>query len=423
MTETEKKVPELRFKGFVDDWEQREFGEVFSHVQNNTLSRAELNYESGYALNIHYGDILIKFGEYLDVSKYKLPMIANKQIVEKYSASFLQDGDIIIADAAEDETVGKCSEVAEIGNANVLAGLHTIPCRANWTFASGYLGYYMNSSAFHNQLLPLIQGSKISSISKSALKNTDIKYPNGKEEQAKIGKFFKQLDDTIALHQRKLNLLKQLKQTYLRLMFPQNEENSPALRFAGFSDPWEQCKLGELANIIGGGTPSTGIDEYWDGDIDWYSPVEIGNQIFVKGSQKKITEAGLHKSSAKILPVGTVLFTSRAGIGKTAILAKEGATNQGFQSIIPDQSKLDSYFIYSKTHELKQYGETNGAGSTFIEVSGKQMAKMPILIPSLEEQFKIGFFFKQLDNSICLQQGKLDKLLELKQILLGKMFL
>ena len=217
--QNKENMPALRFAGFSEPWKQSKFDEVFSHVQNNSLSRADLNYKSGYAMNIHYGDILIRFGEYLDVSKYQLPMIANKQLVEKYKASFLKDGDIVIADAAEDETVGKCSELGGIEDANILAGLHTIPSRPNWTFASGYLGYYMNSSAFHDQLLPLIQGTKISSISKSALKKTDIKYPHGKDEQTKIGNLFKQLDDSIALHQSKLEKLMDLKQVLLVKMF------------------------------------------------------------------------------------------------------------------------------------------------------------------------------------------------------------
>ena len=201
-----------------------------------------------------------------------------------------------------------------------------------------------------------------------------------------------------------------------------NQTKYPQLRFNGFTDPWEQRKLGEVADIIGGGTPSTNVSEYWNGDIDWYSPVEIGNQIYIDESQKKITELGLQKSSAHILPVGTVLFTSRAGIGNTAILAKEGCTNQGFQSIVPYKDLLNSYFIFSRTSELKRYGEINGAGSTFIEVSGKQMAKMPISVPSIEEQQKIGTFFKQLDDTITLHQRKLAKLKELKQGYLQKLF-
>ena len=159
-----------------------------------------------------------------------------------------------------------------------------------------------------------------------------------------------------------------------------------------------------MAEIVGGGTPSTKVKEYWDGNINWYSPVEIGNSIYASESIKKITKLGLEKSSAKILPKGTVLFTSRAGIGNTAILSKEATTNQGFQSIVPKKKLLDSYFIFTETPFLKRYGEVNGAGSTFVEVSGKQMAKMPLRLPLFEEQLKISSFFKQLDSLITLHQ-------------------
>lgn len=200
------------------------------------------------------------------------------------------------------------------------------------------------------------------------------------------------------------------------------KQKIPNIRFKNYTDAWEQRKLREVADIIGGGTPSTSNSEYWDGEIDWYSPVEIGDKIFVDGSQKKITSLGLKKSSAKVLPVGSVLFTSRAGIGNTAILAKEGTTNQGFQSIVPHENKLNSYFIFSRTHELKRYGEVNGAGSTFVEVSGKQMSKMPILIPKIDEQVQIGSFFQSLDNLIALHQRKLEDLKSFKATMLSKMF-
>ena len=168
---------------------------------------------------------------------------------------------------------------------------------------------------------------------------------------------------------------------------------------------WEQRKLGELADIVGGGTPSTGVSDFWDGDIDWYAPAEIAEQIYLTSSQRKITEEGYNHSSAKMLPVGTVLFTSRAGIGKTAILTRKGCTNQGFQSIVPHKGELDSYFIFSRTEELKQYGETVGAGSTFVEVSGKQMANMELMMPkTMAEQKIIGQYFANLDHLITLHQ-------------------
>ena len=170
---------------------------------------------------------------------------------------------------------------------------------------------------------------------------------------------------------------------------------------------WEQRELGEIADIVGGGTPSTSNPDYWDGDIDWYAPAEISEQIFINSSSRKITKSGFENSSAKMLPVGTVLFTSRAGIGKTAILCKEGCTNQGFQSIVPHENELDSYFIFSRTEELKRYGETKGAGSTFVEVSGKQMTNMTLMMPTLfEEQQQIGTYFRNLDHLITLHQRK-----------------
>ena len=206
-------------------------------------------------------------------------------------------------------------------------------------------------------------------------------------------------------------------------MIMQDNEKKPALRFKGFTDPWEQRKLGDVADIVGGGTPSTNNPNYWDGDIDWYAPAEIAGQIYFDSSQRKITEQGYENSSAKMLPPGTVLFTSRAGIGKTAILSKKGCTNQGFQSIVPYNDELDSYFVFSRTDELKQYGELVGAGSTFVEVSGKQMAAMNLKMPTtIEEQQTIGRFFKRLDTLITLHQRKYEKLVNIKKSMLDKMF-
>ena len=214
-----EKNPEIRFEGFTDDWEQRKLGDVLICLQNNTFSRADLSNETGVAKNVHYGDVLVKFGEVLDVSKEQLPMISDERVLIKYKASFLQNGDVIVADTAEDSTVGKCSEIAGLNNEIVLSGLHTIPYRPKEKFASGYLGYYLNSDSYHNQLIPLMQGIKVTSISKSALRNTDIIYPESKEEQAKIGNYFQSLDNLITLHQRKCEKLKELKKFMLQNMF------------------------------------------------------------------------------------------------------------------------------------------------------------------------------------------------------------
>ena len=176
---------------------------MFTGLQNNTLSRSELNYESGTVKNVHYGDVLIKFGDYIDASKEELPFINDDSKVENFKGSFLHNGDIVIADTAEDETVGKCTEIQGVDDIKLISGLHTIPCRPKEEYGAKFLGYYMNSSAYHAQLIPLMQGIKVTSISKSALQDTNMIIPKSVDEQTIIGEYFSNLDHLITLHQYK----------------------------------------------------------------------------------------------------------------------------------------------------------------------------------------------------------------------------
>lgn len=212
-------VPRIRFKEFAGDWEQRKLGDCFWSLPNNTLSRAELSYENGVVMNVHYGDVLIKFDEYLDVSKERLPFIEKQSAAEKIKTSYLKNGDVIVADTAEDETVGKCTEIIGLTDQKVTSGLHTIPLRPKEQFATGYLGFYLNSAVYHNQLIPLIQGTKVSSISKGAMQKTVIKYPANLEEQELIGQYFMKFDNLITLHQRKIDQLQNVKKFMLQNLF------------------------------------------------------------------------------------------------------------------------------------------------------------------------------------------------------------
>ncbi|NCC02268.1 MAG: restriction endonuclease subunit S [Clostridia bacterium] len=201
-------------------------------------------------------------------------------------------------------------------------------------------------------------------------------------------------------------------------------ENSkkPAIRFAGFAEAWEQRKLSEMADIVGGGTPSTSNPEYWDGEIDWYAPAEMEGQRYATGSVRKITELGLQKSSATMLPAGkTVLFTSRAGIGKMAILQRSAATNQGFQSIVLKDG-YNPYFIYSMGSQIKEKAESVASGSTFLEISGKMLGNLVLSIPNEAEQSRIADYFRNIDNLITLHQRKCDRLQNVKKSMLEKMF-
>ena len=196
-------APAIRFKGFSDAWEQRKFDEVFDcTVPNNTLSRAELSYDEGTVLNVHYGDVLIKYGSVLDVQKDDIPRIPHR-CREDFNGALLQDGDVIIADTAEDETTGKACEIGNLQGSAIVSGLHTMVCRPRNRMALGYLGYYLNSNAYHHQLLPLMQGIKVLSLSRSNIQKTSVSYPIAVKEQQLIAYYFSQLDNLITLHQRK----------------------------------------------------------------------------------------------------------------------------------------------------------------------------------------------------------------------------
>ncbi|AKU30074.1 restriction endonuclease subunit S [Bacillus altitudinis] len=212
-------VPEIRFAGFTDAWEHRGFSDVLDFsISNNTLSRAGLNYDHGEVKNIHYGDILVKFDSIVDINSEDVPWVTDGK-PEDYKNQWLQNGDVIIADTAEDETTGKAIEVTGITNKYAVSGLHTMVARPNQEFAPKYLGYYLNSPAYHNKLLPLMQGIKVLSLSKANIAKTNVAFPKDAEEQAKIGSFFESIDNLITLHQRELNLLKDLKKSLLQQMF------------------------------------------------------------------------------------------------------------------------------------------------------------------------------------------------------------
>ena len=198
-----KRVPELRFNGFTENWEQRKFDEVFDcTVPSNTLYRAELSYDEGTVLNVHYGDVLIKYGSVLDVQKDDIPCIPHR-CREDFNGDLLQDGDVFIVDTAEDETTGKACEIGNLQGSAIVSGLHTMVCRPRNRMALGYLGYYLNSNAYHHQLLPLMQGIKVLSLSRSNIQKTSVSYPIAVKEQQLIAYYFSQLDNLITLHQRK----------------------------------------------------------------------------------------------------------------------------------------------------------------------------------------------------------------------------
>ena len=376
------KVPEIRFAGFTDPWEQRKFGDCFEFLKSNTLSRAGLNGENGTARNVHYGDILIKFGDCLDGERSDLPFITDDTVLPKYAGSILREGDVIFADTAEDETAGKCVELRKLPKEPTISGLHTIPARPRFPFGTGYLGHYLNSDAYHRQLLPLMQGIKVISISKAALQDTQVRFP-GLSEQSAIGAALNEIDSLITLHQRKCDKLVIFKKSMLEKMFPKDGESVPEIRFAGFTDPWEQRKFSDIVDVCSG----KDYKHLEEGPIPVYG---------TGGFMTSVDEALSYDRDA-------------VGIGRKGTIDKPYLLKAPFWTVdtlfyaIP-KSDMDLEFVHCSflNVDWKSKDESTGLPSLSKEAINETIA----LVPSFNEQSRLGDFFYNLDNLITLHQRK-----------------
>lgn len=230
-------------------------------------------------------------------------------------------------------------------------------------------------------------------------------YVSSLKEQQKIAAFFTALDEKIRLSEQKLNLISKIKKGIAQKLFAQD------LRFKNkdgyFFDSWKSYTVGELVDVIGGGTPSTQNPDYWDGDIYWLTPTEI-NSKYVHSSNRKITFDGVRNSSAKLLPKGALLLTTRATLGACSINNQDNpvCTNQGFQSLVCKDGVDNEFMYYVVTDSAFQKTMIQRAsGSTFLEISSKNLKGIVIHLPSLEEQQQIATLLSSLDKKIdCLKQ-------------------
>ncbi|SCY14108.1 Restriction endonuclease S subunit [Butyrivibrio sp. INlla14] len=340
-------------------WEQRKFSLVFEGLQNNTLSRAELNYESGTVKNVHYGDVLIKFGDYIDACKTELPCISDDAKADKFKNSFLQDGDIIIADTAEDDTVGKCTEIKGSEGLKLLSGLHTIACRPKQKYGPMFLGYYINSPAYHNQLKPLMQGIKVTSISKSALQDTDMILPKSIDEQIKIGEYFSNIDNLITLHQRKPYVIE------------------------SYHQAWEQRKLEAAVDSV-----DTGKSKFDKEGSSGEYPI-LGSTSVIGYDDEYDYE-------------GDFILTARVGANAGSLYRYAGKVKISDNTVFI-QASQNIEFLY---HLLTQFDIKKlsfGTGQPLVKAS--ELKNLELMMPrDINEQTKIGDYFKQLDNLITLHR-------------------
>ena len=424
MSKEKRRVPKLRFPGFTEDWEQCKLGEIFEYLQNNTLSRDSLNYKIPNIKNIHYGDILVKFNEILDGSNKDIPYINPDLDLSKFSKSLLRDGDVIFSDTAEDDTVGKAIELQNVNAPFILSGLHTIPCRPLIPFGKGYLGNFFNSNSYRLQIRPLVQGIKVSSISKSALKDTMIKYPKNLDEQEKIGSLFQSITKMITLHQRKLEHLNLKKKALLQKLFPKNGERYPELRFPGFTDAWKQRKLGDIATFSkGNGYSKSDLASSGDSIILYgrlYTNYEttISNvDTFVELKDKSVISQG----GEVIVPASG---ETAEDISRASVVKNQGIIIGGDLNVIKANHLLDPTFLALTISNGGQQKELSkrAQGKSVVHLHNSDLQEVNLIFPLLNEQKEISTLFEKMDNIITLHQRKLDHLQLQKKALLQQMF-
>jgi len=200
----------------------------------------------------------------------------------------------------------------------------------------------------------------------------------------------------------------------------QKNPNVPNLRFPEFTGEWKTKSINDLAVVIGGGTPDTTVKLYWDGEIQWFTPSEVGKNKYVDLSVRTITEEGLNNSSAKLLPRNTILLSSRATIGECSLSLRECATNQGFQSLVSKKCNVD--FLYYLIQTKKKDLIRKSCGSTFLEISANEVRKIQVSVPSLKEQKKIGKLLQCLDERIATQNKIIEDLKKLKSAISKQVF-
>ncbi|AFW92816.1 type I restriction enzyme specificity protein (plasmid) [Lactococcus cremoris subsp. cremoris UC509.9] len=390
-----KKVPELRFPGFTDDWEERKLGELTTSFSGGTPSAGNSSY--------YKGDIpFIRSGE---INSDKTELFLTEAGLKSSSAKMVSVGDILYA--LYGATSGEVG-ISQINGAINQAILAIKPC-------DGYNSHFLmqwlklKKQKIIDQYLQGGQGN----LSGSIVKNLVLKVPNF-EEQKKIGAFFKQLDDTITLHQRKLDLLKEQKKGYLQKMFPKNGAKVPELRFAGFADDWEERKLGDLLKEFS-------IKSKIEDEHKVLSSTNSGMEFRegrVSGTSNlgyKIIKNGDLVLSPQNLWLGNININN---IGKGLV----SPSYKTFEFINIDSSFINPQLRTQKMLEEYKNSSTQGASVVRRNLEIDSFYQIKIFVPTISEQEKIGSFFKQLDDTIDLHQRKLDLLKEQKKGFLQKMF-
>ena len=398
----------MRFPEFSGEWGKYKVSDVLDFYSTNSLSWDQLEYNSDELLNLHYGLIHVGLPTVVNLDENVLPNIKKEFLPKNYE--LCREGDVAFADASEDTNeVAKAIEFVNLSDKNVVCGLHTIHGRDNHNLTSiGFKGYSFASESFHNQIRRIAQGTKIFSISSKNFNECYMGIPS-KDEQTKIAKLLALIDERISTQSRIIEELKLLRNTLMFKLFTPK-------------DKWLKLSIGDVAHVIGGGTPDTNIEDYWNGNIQWFTPSEIGKEKYVTGSERTLTQKGLDNSSAKLLPPNTILLSTRATIGECSIAKQECCTNQGFQSLIA--TTVTPEFLYYLIQTKRRDLLSKASGSTFAEISANEVRRIHICIPATAtEQEIIVRPLSAYDEKIETEYKMLHLFKMQKQYLLSHMFI
>lgn len=308
----------------------------------------------------------------------------------------LKNNDILIT---KDGTIGKVAFVDNlIRPATLNSGVFVIRPRNN-DYIPLFLYYVFNSNYFHSFLDKLVAGSTINHLYQKDFVTFKFPLPRRKEQEA-IASALSDIDSLIDSSIKLLNKKRLIKEGAMQQLLSPKEG-------------WAEKTLGDICDVRGGGTPSTNIYEYWNGDINWFTPTEVGYSKYLYNSIRKISLKGLKNSSAKILPIGSLLLTTRAGIGDIGILQTEACTNQGFQSLIVRKGFSNEY-IYYLLLTLKKTLLQNASGSTFLEISPNKLKQIVVYMPDYSVQASIAAILSDIDNEIEILEQYLSKYKEIK---------
>lgn len=407
MTKKKKKVPNLRFKGFTDDWEQCKLGNIGKARSGVGFPNKEQGGRKGIPF-FKVSDMNNQGNEFEMVTSNNY--VTATQILTKKWKPISKVPAVIFAKVGAALMLNRKRLVKTpflIDN-NTMAYIFDRkwdPYFGKNLFDTLYLPKYAQTGA-----LPSFNGSDIESI--------QVMLPSLGEQQ-RISQVFKIINNLISLQQRKLELLKEIKKGLLQKMFADKDSKRPVLRFKGFHDDWEQRKLGELGEIITGNTPKTSeVENYDKFGIPWITPTDIHGS-YTLTSFKRLSNIGEKK--AKLAPANSILVTCIASIGKNTLIRQRSAFNQQINALIPINN--DSSFLLAASYNWSKR-MVNLAGQTSMQIINKNtFSRLNTTVPSLSEQQAIGNLFSQINNLISLQHQKLAKYQSIKKSLLQQMFL